>query len=137
MANPNIGKTDKKEQAIVNEFAKQHVWEDIAHGVKHSKMYEKLMTDEYNIGKTYSKAQAIDIVNETKKQIKKYWEEEREHLKEVTQERLDTVYEEAMARNDRQSAIGALKEFSKLTGLYDAQKVDVNLKGDIEIEFGL
>jgi hypothetical protein len=57
-----------------------------------------------------------------------------QYCKEEMIERLNAVAEDALAHNDRKSALKAYDEINKLNGLYE-EKIDANIKGETEIKF--
>lgn len=57
-----------------------------------------------------------------------------QYCKEEMIERLNAVAEDALAHNDRKSALKAYDEINKLNGLYE-EKIDASIKGETEIKF--
>lgn len=112
------------------------VYNDIVNGAVYSNLIDKIMTDGYNVGRTYGSTTAYLVVSTARKLVKKDWEEDRKTLKETLYATYMDMYAEARKAKDRYSAISCLKELAKLGGAYEPDKVDVSIDGDIEINFG-
>lgn len=108
----------------------------ILDGMTYMQIRRALQDDTLGIGRKITKNGAEKLLADVYKDMKQCFQEEKEYLINAQYERLMNLYATSMAVNDRQNALGALKELNKMTGLY-ANKVDVNLSGEIEIDFGL
>lgn len=116
----------------------KHVYNDICNGALYSNLIDRLMEDYYNIGFKYSRHTAVDIISNVRRMLRKDFEEVKTQLREQLLAQLYDVYNEARAKEDRQSALAALKQIAKLTGADEAErfKVECDIFGNIDIAFG-
>lgn len=117
----------------------QHkVREDIYKGLSQADLVERIITNHYNLkyDQEYSAHYAKNVISDVRKNIKEEWKEQYQELKETQLARLLDLYNDSRKRNDGTTALNTLKEINKVASIYDAEKLDVNLKGDLYIDFG-
>lgn len=61
-------------------------------------------------------------------------EEYKEHIKEIMVHKLESLAEDALAHNDRKSALSAYEQINKLNNLY-VNKVEADVKDNVVIRF--
>lgn len=129
----------EKQQETATIFLEDKVYRDILKGVPVSTIIDRIEHDYYKSGLHYSpkgKSQsARNLLTRVRKKMKADYEEERKHLRETTINRLHNLYNECMDNLDRQTALNTIKYIGKITGMEEPQKVEVNLNGQIEIDF--
>ena len=68
---------------------------------------------------------------------KNYVEIDEETRKKLFEEKLQSIYEDAVSAKDRQSSLRAIDILNKMNGMYtDKSDVNVNVDGKITFEFG-
>ena len=68
---------------------------------------------------------------------KNYVEIDEATRKKLFEERLQSIYEDAVSAKDRQSSLRAIDILNKMNGMYtDKSDVNVNVDGKITFEFG-
>lgn len=141
MAKGNIisKKGDNKggQSSFLRDLAVKHTYNGIVEGKTYSNLIDALLNDDYGIGKTYKTSWAADIVATARKMVKSDWEEDRKTLKESLYITYMDLFAEARNAKDRTSAINILKELAKLGGAYEGDKVNLNINGEIDINFNL
>lgn len=115
---------------------RRHLINDLLNGASQSVLIQKIEEDAYQLGITYKVASAKNIISQCRKLLKADWEAERKDLREMQLTRLLDLYTDAREMRDTRGALSVLQEINKITGQYEAQKLDVNLSGDINIDFG-
>lgn len=118
------------------DLVKVHLYNEILKGTTQSELVDKLNTDFWGVGQKYPVVRARELLSKVRKEVREDWNEEKAELRETTLARLMSLYTECLDQKDRQTALKTLQEISKITGLYDAQKLDVSLNANIEIDFG-
>lgn len=124
------GKSKYRREAVMNA-----VYEDIAKGYPYSVLVERVKNGYYSPNYQYTDTGAQDLITDVKKMIKKDWEEDRKTLRADIYRKFMDVYKESRAAHDRANANTALREMGKLGGVYEPDKVDVNVTGEVEITF--
>lgn len=137
MKGGDIMQDRKNKSKIRRENAIRHIINDLLNGAVYSVLKAKLIEDAYNIGHRYSEDGAYDLVAEARRRILKDFEEEREHVKAELMARLNDLFTECREVGDRGVALKTLQEIAKLTGAYEAQKVEAKVDNTININFGL
>lgn len=131
----NIGtrhiKDPQRQEAIKN------VVNDIIDGATNSVLLQKLQEDCYDIGRKYSSSNAQKIVIEARAILKEDFDKSIKNARETLWNCTMDIYTEAKQMGDFSDALKALQYVGKLSGLDDVHKIDMTLKGDIEINFGL
>lgn len=115
--------------------ALRHTYKAIVNGTTWSQCVNNLLEDAYGIGRKYATTRAEQIARDARQLVRKDWEADRQVLKESLYASYMDIFNEARVAKDRTSAINCLKELGKLGGAYEAEKVDINLEGNIEIDF--
>lgn len=117
------------------------MWCDLVNGVTRYQIDLKLQNDTYfNEGRTtihtnkLSDSSRYYYMQDTLERCKAELGEKRDQEVAVIINQFKDVYNEAREQRDRQSAIAALKELSKLRGYYAPEKVEVNQT--LNIDFG-
>lgn len=136
MKKRNQRKEVRMSRSNLMDVLKRKVKIDILKGKLSGDIIHKLMNDEYGYGKVLAKHHSEQIISDVKKQIREEWANESQYLRETQLERLVRLYADSLTNNDRQSALNTLKEINKITGQYEAQKMDINVNGEILVDFG-
>lgn len=112
---------------------------DLLNGVSRYRVRLKMERDQYPdfTTSTMSRSGIYKYIDEAYDLCKIPLSKERDKMRNLQLARLEDILEEARDQNDRQSAIGAIKEMNKLTGIYEAEKVDVTGTINVNIDFGL
>lgn len=111
---------------------------DITNGLNRQDILTKLREDKYDGFKTSETKdrQHRKYIEEAYKLAKEFFEDEREHAREMAYNRLLSVYNDSVTANDRQNALRAIEIFNKLSGLYESQN-KVEISGDnVVVKFG-
>lgn len=135
MAAPKKPANEDK-SSIRKELAIRNVINDLMNGGVYSVIKQKLMEDEYEIGKKYTGGSAKNILIEARKRIKADFEEQLPDIRASLTNMLYDLFTEAKEIGDRMNAIKCLQEIAKLTGAYEAEKHEVKVK-EITIDFNL
>lgn len=133
---PSVYLATKLPKDVKRIEAVKNVINDILEGGTYSVLLEKLQKDYYNIDKKYTKSNAESIVKEARAVIKKDFDDYVGNAKEQIWNKALDLYTECKEVGDRATALKALQYVAKLTGIEDIQKVDMNINGNIEIDFG-
>lgn len=135
MAAP-IKPANEDKSSIRKELAIRNVVNDLMDGGVYSVIKEKLMEDEYGIGKKYTEGTAKGIIKFARKRIKDDFEEQLPDIRASLTNMLYDLFTEAKDMGDRMNAIKCIQEIAKLTGAYEAEKKDITIK-DLTIDFNL
>lgn len=119
-----------------NEQLTKEIYEDIVNGVRNDVILSKVMKGGYS-KKFSNKTTAEDFVRSVRRLMKKDWEDRKEVLKGEYLTRMENLYNKCMEANDRSTAATVLRDFAKVTGLTDPQKVELDISADIQIDFGV
>lgn len=116
----------------------QKVREDIYKGLSQSDLIDRIINNFYELKyeKTPNIHYARNIISDVRKKIKEEWKEQNQELKELQLGRLLDLYNESRKNNDRMNALNTLKEINKVGNIYEAEKVDMTINADIQIDFG-
>ncbi|MBQ0089745.1 MAG: hypothetical protein KBT27_10500 [Prevotellaceae bacterium] len=118
------------------EQLKKEVYNDILRGNTQSNLVNKITTDYYNVGLKYSVHTAKDLISEVRRIVRADYQEEQKFLRESNINRLLDLYNESFEVGDRSTALKTLQEMNKMCGLYESEKLDVTLNGNVDINFG-
>lgn len=135
MAAP-IKPANEDKSSIRKELAIRNVVNDLMDGGVYSVIKEKLMEDEYGIGKKYTEGTAKAIIKFARARIKQDFEEQLPDIRASLTNMLMDLFTEAKEMGDRMNAIKCIQEIAKLTGAYEAEKKDITIK-DLTIDFNL
>lgn len=135
MAAP-IKPANEDKSSIRKELAIRNVVNDLMDGGVYSVIKEKLMEDEYEIGKKYTESSAKNIIKFARARIKEDFEEQLPDIQAQLTNMLLDLFTEAKDMGDRMNAIKAIQEIAKLTGAYSPQKVEAKVE-NIVIDFNL
>ena len=135
MAAP-IKPANEDKSSIRKELAIRNVVNDLMDGGVYSVIKEKLMEDEYGIGKKYSESSAKNIIKFARARIKQDFEEQLPDIRASLTSMLLDLFTEAKDMGDRMNAIKCIQEIAKLSGAYEAEKKDITIK-DLTIDFNL
>lgn len=135
MAAP-IKPANEDKSSIRKELAIRNVVNDLMDGGVYSVIKEKLMEDEYGIGKKYTEGTAKGIIKFARKRIKDDFEEQLPDIRASLTNMLYDLFTQAKDMGDRMNAIKCIQEIAKLTGAYEAEKKDITIK-DLTIDFNL
>lgn len=115
------------------------VREDIYKGLSQADLVERIINNHYKLkyDQEYTAHYARNVISDVRKNIKEEWKEQYQELKETQLARLLDLYNYSRKRNDGTTALATLKEINKVANIYEAEKLDVNLTGTVEIDFGL
>lgn len=119
---------DRKREAV------KRVINDMLNGATNSVLTEKLMNDDYELDFKYTKNGAQHITKEARRILRKDFETERAELRERIFAMYMDVYTEAKEIGQHQSALKALENICKLTGVNEPDKQEVTLN-DVVIDF--
>ena len=119
-----------------NERLFKEVYEDIINGIRNDVILSKIQKGEYS-KKFSNKTTAEDVIKAVRKMMRKDWEDRKEVLKGEYLTRMENLYRKCMEANDRSTAATVLRDFAKVTGLTDPQKVELDISADIQIDFGV
>ena len=127
----------KGNSEYTNDKLKREIYKCIVRGETRDSIVTKIMTDYWGLGNAGLKDKAIaeKYVAAVRKQMKKDWEEERKDLKPILVKSFQDIYNDCRNNNDRYNAISAMRELSKLSGMYEPDKIDLTMDGTIEINF--
>lgn len=139
MARRDIIKQKKARPKFDREELVQLIVCDILNGMSRYRVLLKLKRDQYEDFKSseFSRSKQYDLVQEAYECCKIPLAEDRQKQRELFIARYEDILEECRDSRDRQNAISALKEMSRLLGLYEPDKVDVNANVNVDISFGL
>lgn len=135
MAAP-IKPANEDKSSIRKELAIRNVVNDLMDGGVYSVIKEKLMEDEYGIGKKYTEGTAKGIIKFARARIKEDFTEQLPDIRASLTNMLYDLFTEAKDMGDRMNAIKCIQEIAKLTGAYEAEKKDITIK-DLTIDFNL
>lgn len=135
MAAP-IQPANEDKSSVRKELAIRHIVNDLMDGAVYSVIITKLTEDHYELGKNYNKGTAKQLIAEARKRIKKDFEEQLPEIKSSLTNMLLDLFTEAKEVGDRMNAIKCIQEIAKLTGAYEAQKVEAKVE-NIVIDFNL
>lgn len=135
MAAP-IKPANEDKSSIRKELAIRNVVNDLMDGGVYSVIKEKLMEDEYEIGKKYTESSAKNIIKFARARIKQDFEEQLPDIRASLTSMLLDLFTEAKDMGDRMNAIKCIQEIAKLSGAYEAEKKDITIK-DLTIDFNL
>ena len=135
MAAP-IQPANEDKSSVRKELAIRHIVNDLMDGAVYSVIITKLTEDHYELGKMYNKGTAKQLIAEARKRIKKDFEEQLPEIKSSLTNMLLDLFTEAKEVGDRMNAIKCIQEIAKLTGAYEAQKVEAKVE-NIVIDFNL
>ncbi|WP_407433041.1 hypothetical protein [Methanobrevibacter sp.] len=135
MAAP-IKPANEDKSSIRKELAIRNVVNDLMDGGVYSVIKEKLMEDEYGIGKKYTEGTAKAIIKFARKRIKDDFEEQLPDIRASLTNMLYDLFTEAKDMGDRMNAIKCIQEIAKLTGAYEPTKVEAKVE-NIVIDFNL
>lgn len=110
------------------------VYTDLMNGAQPSQIIKKLMTDEYNIGKTYCWDRANKYLVMARKIMRDDVDKQRPFIKHQLVVAVMDILKEAKKKKDLNVALKAIDQVAKMTGCYDAQKLEIHQ--DLEINFG-
>lgn len=130
-------KADKKGKTHgQKEVVRLEVFNAILEGYTYRNLMYALQHDDFNIGRKYTKRSSACIISEVYQEIRDSFKEQKDTLAYQQFERLINLYNEAK-EYDKGSALNALKEINKLCGLYEPKKIDMNVSGELEVNFEL
>lgn len=114
----------------------EQVWADLVNGLSNHEIRQKLQNDLYDEPTShFKKSWHYKIIAEAYKELSMELAENRDKQRVLFYNRLLALYNDSVEHNDRQVALGTLKEFAKFANLYeDVQKLEV--KGNLTIDFG-
>ena len=135
MAAP-IKPANEDKSSIRKELAIRNVVNDLMDGGVYSVIKEKLMEDEYGIGKKYTEGTAKGIIKFARKRIKDDFEEQLPDIRASLTNMLYDLFTQAKDMGDRMNAIKCIQEIAKLTGAYEPTKVEAKVE-NIVIDFNL
>ena len=135
MAAPKKPANEDK-SSIRKELAIRNVVNDLMDGGVYSVIKQKLMEDEYEIGKKYSEGTAKGIIKFARARIKQDFEEQLPDIRASLTNMLYDLFTEAKDMGDRMNAIKCLQEIAKLTGAYEPTKVEAKVENYV-IDFKL
>lgn len=137
-------KSDRKKTEPINtinkvkytesEILEQKIYRDIMNGKMLTEIYQKIMHQEYD-NKKLSDRGANAVISTVKKRIRVDWQAESKELRENMLTRMLDLYTDCRANNDRKTAADVLKNITKVTGIDAPEKIDLNLEGEITINF--
>lgn len=114
------------------------LWCDIINGFSRYELLRRLEVDYYNWGSDkWCRAKRFEVLKKAYDQCKLELIENREELKMTMFNRYLSVYQSSIENMDRANAIKALDSISKLSGINDPEKIDINQDLTITIDFGL
>ena len=127
---------DKHHSKLRHDEAVRNVVNDLMDGGVYSVIKQKLMEDEYEIGKKYSEGTAKGIIKFARARIKQDFEEQLPDIRASLTNMLYDLFTEAKQIGDRMNAIKCLQEIAKLTGAYEPPKVEAKVENYV-IDFKL
>jgi hypothetical protein len=135
MAAPKKPANEDK-SSVRKELAIRNVINDLMDGGVYSVIKEKLMEDEYGIGKKYTEGTAKAIIKFARARIKQDFEEQLPDIRAQLTNMLMDLFTEAKEIGDRMNAIKCLQEIAKMSGAYTPEQKEVTVK-EITIDFNL
>lgn len=135
MAAPKKPANEDK-SSIRKELAIRNVVNDLMDGGVYSVIKQKLMEDEYEVGKKYKEGTAKQIIAFARARIKQDFEEQLPDIRASLTNMLYDLFTEAKEIGDRMNAIKCLQEIAKLTGAYSPEQKEVTVK-EMTIDFNL
>lgn len=132
-----MGRKLGKQNTKLNELRKE-IYNDILNGATYTVMINKIREGVYEgaEGTSYSEIAAKKLIAEAKKLMRDDFAEERQVIKENLTIRLMDVYTEAREMGDRASALKALEQMAKLTGVLEPVKIEGKFNSKVVIDFG-
>lgn len=122
---PTLGSIDRK---II-------LYNKILEGCSYFNLINGIMDDAFGFGRKYTRRRATEMLEDLQDEMRQTFDKERESLIHQNYERLIDIYSEAR-EYDKGTALNAIKEINKMIGAYEAKKVDLNVSGELEIDFG-
>ena len=101
----------------VNEALMRHIINDILNGATYSVLKTKLVENNYGL-EPCTHCRAEKLIKQSHKIIRDDWKNERDVLRDNQLSRLLDTYTECRELGDKSSAIKALQEINRMTGLY-------------------
>lgn len=142
--NPKVGLNRKMREAKINTLDEMHY--DVLKGMTKYRIRKKFLDGCYTLYDTDKTDMSKDGRN-LERRFTNYWndmieafgeefEDNREALKAKFIARYTYLYEQALNKNDLKDAKAILDSIVRLTGADEPIKSDVNLNGEISIDFG-
>lgn len=144
MGNPTVGLNRKMKEAKMNTLNEMHY--DVLKGMTKYRVRRKFLDGGYTLPDT-DKADMSKDGRNLERRFTNYWndmienfgeefEDNREALKAKFIARYTYLYEQALNKNDLKDAKAILDSIVRLTGADEPIKSDINLNGEISIDFG-
>ena len=144
--NPKVGLNRKWHEAKMNTLDEMHL--DVLKGMTKYRIRKKFLSGGYTLPEhAYCKEDESEDGRNLERRFTRYWqdmidafgeefEDNREALKAKFIARYTYLYEQALNKNDLKDAKAILDSIVRLTGADEPIKSDVNLNGEISIDFG-
>lgn len=144
--NPKVGLNRKMREAKINTIDEMHY--DVLKGMTKYRIRKKFLDGGYTLPEhRLSKEDESEDGRNLERRFTNYWndminafgeefEDNREALKAKFIARYTYLYEQALNKNDLKDAKAILDSIVRLTGADEPIKSDVNLNGEISIDFG-
>lgn len=113
------------------------IYKKILEGWSTTKVVEAITNNQMGWDRAYSRRHALRLISGIRNDMIENFNSERDNIIQENYERLLDIYKESREDKDRYNAISSLKEINKMTGAYQPQKIDLNVSGEIEIDFDL
>lgn len=114
----------------------QHLWKEIINGKTQYELIKELEADKYRWGSNeWSRAQRYKVVKAAYDKCAIELAENREAQRSLMQERYLTIYEDALRSSDRTNARQTLDSLTKLMGLNEPEKININQDVVVQIDF--
>lgn len=110
------------------------VYSDLMNGSQPSQIVAKLMNDEYGLGKKYCYDRAQKYLVMARRIMRDDVDKQRPFIKHQLVVAVMDILAKAKKKNDLNVALKAIDQVAKMTGCYDAQKLEIHQ--DLEINFG-
>lgn len=114
---------------------------DLLNGMSRFQIKRKLEEQQYeNQEKTFSHNVVYKFINEALERCKLELKENRDEQRTLMYSRILSIYEDAVSAGDRSNALKALDQMTKLIGLNDPDKVEVNANvrvKKVRVKFGV
>lgn len=123
-----------KQKYAESEILEEKIYRDIMNGKMLTEIFQKIKHQEYG-NKKLTENGAMGVISTVKKRIREDWQAESKELRENMLTRMLDLYTDCRANNDRKTAADVLKNITKVTGIDAPEKIDLNLEGEITINF--
>lgn len=124
----------EKKQSTEN--LERDIYREIIKGTPSCELQKMIREDHWNHGIPFTNITSCrNIITRVRKRISEDWAQEQKELRNTLLTRMLDIYKECRERGDLKTAHDVLKSLSKLGGLDQPERIDLNIGGDVTISF--